>query len=144
MKRGWKFIAVILALVMMLSAIAVPAFAKERPPVDKVCEYFYIGAVHGINGERLGLDAALPVDVYVNGDFAFTFEFKDRVGPMMLPAGAYTITVNLAKTDTQVMSLGPVKIPGCVKVVVIAKLVDGVPTLLARIRELPPTPNNPR
>jgi hypothetical protein len=140
MKRGWKLTAALLAVFIMLSALTAPAFAGTKPPPppppDGKCESFYLQAVHGINGEKLGLPMALPVDVYVNGGYAFTFEFKDTVGPVMLPAGEYTITVNLAGTDTQVMSLGPAKIPGCVKVVVVAKLVNGVPTLLPKIREL--------
>jgi len=136
MKRGWKFAAALLAMAMMFSAFATPAFAGAKPSSDKTCDYFYIGAVHRINGERLGLPKELPVDVYVNGGYAFTFKYKEQVGFMKLPAGEYTITVNLAGTDTQVMSLGPVEIPGCVKVVVLAKLVDGVPTLLPKIRQL--------
>jgi hypothetical protein len=138
MRKGFKVIALLLVLLMLFGAAAPAAYAKDVPPPDdSVCKYFYLGAVHGINGERLGLDAALPVDVYVNGGYAFTFEFKDMV-TAKLPAGEYTITVNLAGTDTEVMSLGPVEIPGCVKVVVKATLVDGVPTLKAKIRELLP------
>jgi hypothetical protein len=130
------FIAVV-AVLMMLTAFAPAAFAREAtPPAEDSCDMFYLGAVHGINGEKLGLERELPVDVYVNGNFAFSFEFKDRV-QAKLPAGEYTITVNLADTQTQVMSLGPVEIPGCVKVVVKAKLVNGTPTLIPSIRELP-------
>jgi hypothetical protein len=65
---------------------------------------------HGINGTSLGLDKDLPVDVYVNGDKAFTFGFKDIVNAQ-LDAGTYSIMVKLAGTDTTVMSLGPVTIP---------------------------------
>lgn len=137
MKRSWKVITLLLAVFMLFGASASPAFAKDStPPPAEDCKSFYLLAAHGINGERLGLPEELPVDVYVNGDFAFTFEFKDTV-KAMLPAGEYTIDVALAGTDTFVMSLGPVEIPGCVKARVVAKLVDGTPTLLARIRELP-------
>lgn len=140
MKRVWKFSAVLLAVLIMLSAVTAPAFAGTKPPPppppDGKCESFYLVAIHGINGKALGLPKALPVDVYVNGGYAFTFEFKDAVGPLMLPAGEYTITVNLAGTDTQVMSLGPAEIPGCTKVVVKAQLVNGVPTLVAKVWDL--------
>lgn len=140
MKRAWKFASVLLALVIMFSAVATPAFAGTKPPPvpppDGKCESFSLLAIHGVNGKPLGLPKELPVDVYVNGGYAFTFEFKDTVGPLTLPAGEYTITVNLAGTVTQVMSLGPVNIPGCTKVVVKARLVDGVPTLVAKVRDL--------
>ena len=139
MKRGSYILAALLAVFVMFSAVVPAAFAGDngqKPPAGE-CGEFYLQAVHGINGEKLGLDKELPVDVYVNGAKAFTFEFKDTVGPVKLPAGEYKITVNLAGTDTEVMSLGPTKIPGCVKVVVLAKLVDGTPTLLAKIRNLP-------
>jgi hypothetical protein len=138
MKHAWKFASVLLALAIMFSALATPAFAgtKPPPPPDGKCESFILLAIHGINGKPLGLPKELPVDVYVNGGYAFTFEFKDAVGPLTLPAGEYTITVNLAGTETQVMSLGPVNIPGCTKVVVKARLVDGVPTLVAKVWDL--------
>jgi len=135
MKRAWKFAAALVAIALMFSAFVTPAFAGTRPPVD--CKSIYIVAAHGINGERLGLPKALPVDVYVNGGYAFTFKYKETVGPIKLPAGNYKITVNLAGTQTQVMSLGPVEIPGGVNVTVVAKLVKGVPTLLPKIRQLP-------
>lgn len=137
MKRSWKVLTLLLAVFMLFGATAAPAFAAEKAaPQTQDCKNFYLLAAHGINGERLGLDSALPVDVYVNGGYAFTFEFKDTV-KAMLPAGEYTIDVALAGTDTFVMSLGPVDLEGCTKVRVVAKLVDGAPTLLARIRELP-------
>ena len=135
MKQGKKFLFAFIAVLMFFAAIAPPAFAAENQKVDD-CKSFHLLAAHGINGNRLGLSQELPVDVYVNGDYAFTFEFKDTVRAK-LPAGEYTITVNLADTNTQVMSLGPLDIDGCVKVRVVAKLVNGEPTLLARIRELP-------
>jgi hypothetical protein len=135
MNKSKKVLIAIIAVFMMLATIAPAAFAAENNKSHE-CDEFYLLAAHGINGRRLGLDQELPVDVYVNGNFAFTFEFKDTVNAK-LPAGEYTITVNLAGTDTQVMSLGPVDIDGCVKVRVVAKLVDGTPTLLAKIRELP-------
>jgi archaellum component FlaG (FlaF/FlaG flagellin family) len=137
MKSGKKALLVVVTVFMMLAAIAPGAFAATTEKSDRVCDEFYLMAAHGINGKRLGLEeSALPVDVYVNGGYAFTFSFKDVVKDK-LPAGNYTITVNLAGTQTEVMRLGPVDIPGCVKVRVVAKLVDGVPTLLPKITPLP-------
>lgn len=139
MKRSWSFIAALLVVTMLLGAIAPVALAGDppvKPPPSEDCEMFYLKAIHGINGERLGLPRELPVDVYVNGGYAFTFEYKDQVDAK-LPAGEYTITVNLAGTDTQVMSLGPVDIPGCYKVVVKATLDGDEPVLkVVRFKEI--------
>ena len=88
---------------MLVATMAPAAFAAESQNLDQ-CKEFYLLAAHGINGERLGLDQELPVDVYVNGGYAFTFQFKDKV-KAKLPVGEYTITVNLARTDTQVIQL---------------------------------------
>ncbi|MEP0765984.1 MAG: DUF4397 domain-containing protein [Fimbriimonadia bacterium] len=60
--------------------------------------------VHGINGGDLGLDEALPVDVYVNDSLAIPgFTFKAVVGPLSLPAGSYDIAIKLANTDITVI-----------------------------------------
>jgi len=139
MKRSWSIITVLLVVAVLFGAVFAPAVAAQEKPPANECKTFYLLAAHGINGERLGLDRELPVDVYVNGGYAFTFEFKD-VQTAELPAGKYWISVNLAGTDVEVMNLGtedePLEIPGCVKVRVVAKLVDGVPTLLPKITEL--------
>lgn len=57
--------------------------------------------VHGIPGVDLGLDAALPVDVAVNGECALPgFTFGEIVGPLDLPAGSYDVTIGLANEAT--------------------------------------------
>ena len=95
---------------------------------------FDITVKHGINGTSLGLDKDLPVDVYVNGDKAFTFSFKDIVSTS-LPAGEYTILVKLAGTETVVMSLGPVDIPAGADVGIRAKLsAEKTPTLKVQVK----------
>jgi hypothetical protein len=95
---------------------------------------FDITVKHGINGTSLGLDKDLPVDVYVNGDKAFTFSFKDIVSTS-LPAGEYTIMVKLAGTETVVMSLGPVDIPAGADVGIRAKLsAEKTPTLKVQVK----------
>ena len=37
-----------------------------------------------------------PVDVCVNGEYAFTFDYGDVQGPITLPAGSYFLEVKLA------------------------------------------------
>lgn len=135
MKLGWKVLSIMVLFGLVFGLAATPAFAKERP--GKFCDpnNFYVTVKHGINGERLGLPMELPVDVYINGDLAIPgFEFGDSV-KTMLPAGAYDISVTLAGTDTEVMSLSA-DIPGCSKVSIVARLVQGTPTLVAKVISL--------
>ena len=55
---------------------------------------------HGIPGEDLGLDPALPVDVIVDGGCLLQdFEFGQFVGPLELPPGTYTVEVALSDGD---------------------------------------------
>ena len=79
MKQGKKFLFALIAVLMLVATMAPAAFAAESQELQRQCKEFYLLAAHGINGERLGLDQELPVDVYVNGGYAFTFEFKDTV-----------------------------------------------------------------
>lgn len=52
--------------------------------------------VHGIPGNDLGLNKALPVDISVDGSCAITnFKFGDIAGPVELPAGKRTIAISL-------------------------------------------------
>ncbi len=136
MKLGWKVLSVLVLFGLAFGLAASPAFAKVDQP-GKFCDpnNFYVQVKHGINGERLGLPMELPVDVYINGDLAIPgFEFGDLV-KTMLPAGEYDISVTLAGTDTEVMSLSA-DIPGCNKVSIVARLVQGTPTLVAKVISL--------
>jgi hypothetical protein len=59
-----------------------------------------VNIIHGIRGQDLGLDADLPVDVYVNGNLTLeAFQFGDIV-TTDLPAGAYDIDINLGDDIT--------------------------------------------
>ena len=56
--------------------------------------------IHGIRGEDLGLDPALPVDVAVNGGcFLAGFTFGEVAGPVALAPGDYVIEISLADPD---------------------------------------------
>jgi len=50
---------------------------------------FDLTVIHGIAG------LPMPVEVFVNGDFAFAFDFNESVGPLALPAGDYLFEVKL-------------------------------------------------
>ena len=121
-----SIIGMIAALLVAVIFSAVPAKAAD--------DTFDIYVKHNINGRSLGLEKELPVDVYVNDNYAFTFEFKqDFSAP--LPAGEYTFEVKLAGTDTTVMSFGPAEIPSGVDVNVKAKLsADKTPVLKVKVK----------
>lgn len=121
-----SIIGMLAALLVAVIFSAVPAKAADNT--------FDIYVKHNINGRSLGLEKELPVDVYVNGNYAFTFEFKqDFSAP--LPAGEYTFEVKLAGTDTTVMSFGPAEIPAGVDVNVKAKLsADKTPVLKVKVK----------
>ena len=128
MSKFTKFsmFGVLVVMILTLLISAAPAKAAENT--------FGIYVKHDINGRSLGLDKALPVDVYVNGGKAFTFEFGDSFSAD-LPAGIYTIDVKLAGTDTTVMSLGPVEIPADVDVTIKAQLsANKTPTLHVNVK----------
>ena len=116
-----------LAMVLGLFLTAAPAFAADN---------FDLTVKHNINGQSLGLEKDLLVDVYVNGGLAIKdFKFGDVV-EVSLPADTYEIKVNLAGTDTTVMSLGPVDIPAGVDVTIKAQLsADKTPTLKVRVNK---------
>lgn len=108
--------------------------ALNFTPVQAAHHTFNIYVKHNINGTSLGLDKALPVDVYVNGGKTFTFSFGESFSAS-LPAGNYYIQVKLAGTDTTVMTLGPTDIPGDVDVTIRAQLsAEKTPTLRVNIK----------
>jgi hypothetical protein len=121
-----SIVGILAALLMVVVFSAAPAQASDN--------MFDIYVKHNINGRSLGLEKDLPVDVYVNGSKAFTFEFKDDFSAS-LPAGEYTFMVKLAGTDTTVMSFGPADIPAGVDVDVKAKLsANKTPILKVKVK----------
>lgn len=116
--------SIVVALFIGLGFSAAPAFANNS---------FDLYVTHNLSGRNFGLDQALPVDVYVNGAFVFTFEFGDDFSAE-LPADIYTIDVRLANTKTTLMTLGPVDIPADADVTLSATLgADRTPILQASI-----------
>lgn len=139
MNRIKNIFILLITTMLLLTALVPAAFAKGPEPTT--CDTWHLCVIHGKNGERLGLERELPVDVYGYNNYAFTFEFPDRVGPVELPPGEYTFDVRLEGADPNsppVMRLGPLEVPGCVKAIAKATLVDGVPTFeVIRLRQLP-------
>ena len=109
-----------ISLLASMLAIAI-VFAFSPSPAQAAGHEFDLYVKHNINGRSLGLDKALPVDVYVNGTKAFSFEFGESFSAE-LPAGEYEIEVKLAGTDSVVMSLDAGYIPAGVDVAIRATL----------------------
>ena len=128
MTKFFKF-----SLLVTVLAVAF-AFGFSATPAQAGSDTFDIFVKHNINGRSLGLEKALPVDVYLNGGYAFTFNFGESVSTS-LPAGNYFIEVKLAGTNTTVMTLGPADIPAGADVTVRATLSGGkTPVLKANIK----------
>lgn len=119
-----------LSIVLSVFAIAIALNPNQAQAQGE----FDLTVKHNINGISLGLDKDLPVDVYVNGGFAFTFTFGETI-ETSLPAGNYEILVKLAGTDTVVMSYGPGDIPADVDVMIKAQLSGGkTPKLKVKVK----------
>jgi hypothetical protein len=124
-----------LSIFASILAIAIVfAFSPSTAQANGESETFQLYVKHNINGRSLGLDKALPVDVYVNGGYVFSFNFGEDFSAE-LPAGNYFIEVKLAGTDFIVMSLGPTDIPAGVYVTIRATLgAEKTPTLRVGIK----------
>jgi hypothetical protein len=112
--KNWTIIGIVAALIFVTAFSAQPAAASSN---------FNLEVTHMINGNDLGLDRQLPVDVYINGSLAIPgFTFGEKV-ETSLSAGWYTITVFLTDgTPLPSMTVGPVNIPAGVDVSVKARL----------------------
>jgi len=117
--------------------LSVFAFAIAFNPTSAQAEghdEFDLTVKHNINGISLGLDKDLPVDVYVNSGYVFTFTFGETV-ETSLPAGDYFIEVKLAGTDTVVMTLQTGQVPADADVMIKAQLSGGkTPTLKVKVK----------
>jgi hypothetical protein len=142
MKTISKITFGLLVIALLLSLSFVPVMASDKP-AGHICPTFYAAITHGINGERLGLSRDLPVvaEVYYGPNLKLLAKvdlvFKQQL-MVELPRGQYLIKVFSPELDSYIdsMQVGPVEIPGCVKVGLHARLVDGTPTILVRITEL--------
>ena len=121
--KNWIITGILAALVF------VTAFAGTQPAAAS--SNFDLEVSHLINGNKLGVDRDLPVNVFVNGALAIpNFRFGDTV-ETSLAAGWYTITVFLTDgTPLPSMTVGPVEIPAGADVAIKARLTsDKTPVL---------------
>jgi len=108
--------------IVLLAAVALLAVAAIAPAAVAADEgNFDLTVKHRINGNPLGLERQLPVDVYVDGGLAIEgFMLSDTV-KTQLPAGDYYIQVKLANTETVVLDLQTGDVPEGANVEIIAK-----------------------
>jgi CRISPR/Cas system-associated exonuclease Cas4 (RecB family) len=124
------------AALLLVSAVFVPQASAAGGSFNLMVE-------HTINGKDLGLDKALPVNVYLNGNLAIPdFQVGESISTS-LPAGTYTVNVTLPDgTPLPSMDLGPVTIPAGVDVMIKAVLnSSGTPILRVDVAESAPAIN---
>jgi hypothetical protein len=115
--------------------MAVFALLVASAATQASADTFKIQIIHNINGQSLGLDKDLPVDIYVNGALAYEdVKFKGSL-TTDLEAGTYTFEVKRANTTDLVASFGPADVPAGANVTARARLgADKTPTLDVKVR----------
>jgi hypothetical protein len=85
----------LLAVMLSLIVVSMPGVAAAQTIENGTADVYVI---HGIPGEDVGLDPALPVDVLVNEAICLLegFTFGEQVGPVALDEGTYNIQIKLA------------------------------------------------
>lgn len=108
--------------IVLLAVVALLAVAAIAPAAVAADEgNFDLTVKHRINGNPLGLERQLPVDVYVDSGLAIEdFILSDTV-KTQLPAGDYYIEVKLTNTKTVVLDLQTGEVPEGANVEIIAK-----------------------
>ncbi|MEW6178711.1 MAG: hypothetical protein AB1522_02175 [Chloroflexota bacterium] len=139
MKNAIRILSIIVFLSLLVGFSYTPVEAGGR------CPTFIAHVTHGIDGTKLGLSQKLPVIVFVyfGPDLKLVHKFElsfKQSHTAELPAGMYLFKVYSVelKKFIHTMTVGPVKIPGCLKVGLHAKLWNGVPVIDVVVRELVP------
>ena len=83
--------------ISLILLLAITTFGFGQP-AQAQAEDAMVYVIHGIPGEDLGLDPALPVDVLVNDAICALegFTFGEIAGPLNLAAGTYNIKISPA------------------------------------------------
>lgn len=143
MKIVSRLLIIVVVLTLMLG------FAQKPVEASGKCPTFLANITHGIDGTRLGLSQELPVVVEVyrvtprmeklvaSIDLKFKEQFTGE-----LPRGTYLIKVYSVELQSYVQSMttGPIEVPGCVKVIFQARLMNGVPVINVIVRDWTPQP----
>ena len=108
--------------IVLLGVVALLAVAAIAPAAVAADEgNFDLTVKHRINGNPLGLERQLPVDVYVDGKIAIEDFMLSNTVKTQLPAGDYYIEVKLANTPTVVLDLQTGEVPEGANVEIMAK-----------------------
>lgn len=140
-----KIVTRLLIIVVLLSLSL--GFAQKPVEAMGQCPTFLAYVTHGIDGTRLGLSQDLPVVVEVyrvtqqreklvaSIDLKYKESFSGE-----LPRGTYLIKVYSVelKSYVETMTTGPIEVPGCVKVIFQARLINGVPVINVIVRDWTP------
>ena len=135
--------ALSLAFALALPLVAPTAASAQQSTIAEVF------IVHGIPGQDLGTDPALPVDVSVNGACLLPgFRYGQIVGAFQLQPGTYNIAIHLANASNpcgNAAAIGPAAIPFYAgeNSTVIAHLTgSGAPTASKFVNNITQTPPN--
>jgi hypothetical protein len=132
MDLGWIAIPadVDVTIKALLDESGTPYLNASIAGTEPAATDFKVTVRHSINGRSLDLPKALPVNVFINGALAIPgFEFGDKV-VTRLPAGTYTITVELLDgTPLSSMTVGPVDVAAGSDLVFNAVLEAGTPVI---------------
>jgi hypothetical protein len=87
----------LLSLIVVLALSSMAFVTPSRIDANKA----FVFVLHGIPGQDLGLDPALPVDILVNDATCAlqAFPFGQIAGPLKLPAGDYNFKISLANAE---------------------------------------------
>jgi len=138
-----RLLSVILVLSILLG-FAPTAVKAEVPPPPTKCPDFVLTATHGIDGTKLGLSQDLPIviEVYLYGKplTQIPLKFKENYMATLL-RGDYSFKVYSTELQSYLPSaeVATFKVPGCTKVGLHVRLVDGVPVTKVIIKDLYPT-----
>lgn len=138
-----RLLSVILVLSILLG-FAPTAVKAEVPPPPTKCPDFVLTATHGIDGTKLGLSQDLPIviEVYLYGKplTQIPLKFKENYMATLL-RGDYSFKVYSTELQSYLPSaeVTTFKVPGCTKVGLHVRLVDGVPVTKVIIKDLYPT-----
>ncbi len=130
--------------VFAVGSLANETFTLLAQPIENAApQTAEVYVVHGIPGEDLGADPALPVDVSLNGACALPgFTFGEIVGPLTLDAGSYDIAIGLADPNNPcgnapVIEAPGVELAGGQSYSIVAHLTeDGAPTASVFVNDL--------
>lgn len=138
-----KTVIRLLSIVVFLSLLV--GFSYTPVEAGGKCPTFIAHVTHGIDGTRLGLTQELPVVIYVyygpNLKLLDKIELKYKESfTAELPRGTYLIEVYSVELNQYIdtMTVGPVEIPGCKKVILQARLVNDIPVINVIVRDLAP------